>query len=339
MIGIGRRGFALGAAGLAAAALGRSAAAQSPTPVRIQLGWIANVEYGGIWEGLAKGYFKANGIDLSYTPGGPNAPQALVVIASGKAEFGFASWLPFLDAVAKGNKFVIVGAEFARDPLGIISLPRHPIRTAKDLVGAKILAQGTNEETIIDATLAMAKLPRKWKMIPTGFSPEPLLNGDADGYTAFETNQTITLEQMGMKRGKDFFFVSFYDLGFKEPTDLIVTTRAYLDAHRPVVLGFMKALARGWKDAAADPAGVAKLAVDKYGVDFGLNLKQQTREAELFVPLLRASPAQKNLLVMDRALVTGPMYEAARLTGRTNLPDVDSIVDFKIAEEANAGLW
>lgn len=335
---IGRRGLAVGGAALALAGIGRRAAADALTPVRTQLGWIANVEYGGIWLGLARGYFKANGIDLSYTPGGPNAPDALVVIASGKTDFGFASWLPFLDAVAKGNKFVIVGTEFARDPLGIISLPKRPIRTAKDIVGAKILAQGSNEETIIDATLAMAKLPRDWKMIPTGFSPEPLLAGDADGYTAFETNQTITLEKMGMKRGKDFFFVSFYDLGFKAPTDLIVTTREYLDAKRPVVLGFLKAMVHGWRDAAAEPAESAKLAVEKYGVDFGLDLAQQTREAELFVPLLRSSPTQRDLLVMDRALVTGPMYEAARATGRTNLPDVDAIIDFKIAEEANQGL-
>lgn len=335
---IGRRELAAGAAALALAGLGRRAFAQAPTPIRTQLGWIANVEYGGIWLGLERGYFKANGIDLSYAPGGPNAPQALVVIASGAAEFGFASWLPFLDAVAKGNKFVIVGAEFARDPLGVISLPKRPIRTAKDLVGAKILAQGSTEETTIDATLALAKLPREWKMIPTGFSPEPLLAGDADGYTAFETNQTITLEHMGMKRDKDFFFVSFYDLGFKTPTDLIVTTRELLDTKRPAVLGFLRALAHGWKDAAAEPATSAKLAVEKYGVDFGLDLAQQTREAELFVPLLRSSPAQHDLLVMDRDLVTGPMYDAARASGRTNLPNVDAIIDFKIAAEANQGL-
>ena len=327
---INRRSFLAGTA----AALAAPALAQSPVKLRVQCAWIANVEYAGIWEAMEHGYFRAAGVDVTAMPGGPNAPPAPVVVASGKAEIGYSTWMPFLDAVSKGNRFVMIAATFPRSPLGIISLPKRPLRKPADLVGAKILAQGSNEQSAVDATLALAGLPKQWTMVPTGFSPEPLLAGDADGYTAFEVNQTITLERMGLQRDKDFFFTRFDELGFKAYTSIAFTTQEILRAQRPAMLGFLKGLVKGWRDVEADPTGAAKLVVEKYGVDFGLDLAQQTRQAQLEIPLLKVAGQQK-LLVIDRALMAGPMTAAARATGRSVPEDLDSIADFRLAEEAN----
>ena len=333
---IRRRSFLAGtAAALASPASAPPASAQVLAKLAMQCGWIANVEYAGVWLGLEHGYFRAAGVDLTAMPGGPNAPPAPVVVASGKADVGYTTWLPFLDAVAKGNRFVMIGATFPRSPLGIISLPKKPLRKPADLVGARILAQGANEQSSIDATLALAGLPKQWTMIPTGFSPEPLLAGDADGYTAFEVNQTITLERMGLKRDQDFFFTSFHELGFQTYAGIAFTTQDVLRARRPVLLGYLKGLVRGWKDVMADPPAAAKLVVDKYGVDFGLDLAQQTRQAQLEIPLMKVA-GQQGILELNRQAVAGPMTAAARATGRTVPDDLDSIADFRLAEEANA---
>ncbi|SEP82678.1 ABC-type nitrate/sulfonate/bicarbonate transport system, substrate-binding protein [Faunimonas pinastri] len=328
------------AAGAAAAPfLGKSVLAAALKKVRVQIGWIANAEYAGLWVGLEKNYFKDAGLDVSVTPGGPNAPDPLVVVAGGEADIGYTSWLPFLDAVAKGNDYVLFAAGFQSSPLGIISLARKPILTAKDLVGARILAQGPNEKTSIDATLALAGLPKDWTMVPTGFSPEPLVAGDGDGYTAFATNQTITLEKMGLVRDKDFFFRSFDELGFKSYAELAFCTRDYLAKNRQTLVDYVKANIKAYRDNEKDPAYAAKLAVDKYGADYGLDLEQQTRLNELQIPIIRPNndPSFK-ILTMNKDEVTGPMYAAAKASGRTNLPDVDKIFDFSIAEEAHASL-
>ena len=66
--------------------IGRTAFAADLQKVSVQFGWLANVEYAGIFMGLEKGYFKAEGIELAYAAGGPNAPDPLVVVAAGKAE-------------------------------------------------------------------------------------------------------------------------------------------------------------------------------------------------------------------------------------------------------------
>ena len=324
----------------AAATLAAPAVRAQAKPIRVAIGWINNVEYAGVWLGLEKGYFKQEGLEVTTLPGGPNAPPPPVTVASGGAEIGYGNWLPYLDALARGNDFVLVAGTFPVSPLGILSLPGKPILKAADIVGKKILAQGPNERTAIDATLALNNLPKQWEFVPAGFSPEPLLAKAGDGYTAFGTNQAVTLEvKMNMVRGKDFFFTSFDSMGYRYYTNLVFVKRDWLAANRPIVLGYLKGLTRGWMENAKDPAYAAKLCVTKYGADLGLDLKQQTRQNELQIGMLK-NPDKPNLplLVLDKDTITGPMYAAAKASGRDKLPEIDKLCDFSLMEEVHASL-
>jgi ABC-type nitrate/sulfonate/bicarbonate transport system substrate-binding protein len=331
-----RRNLAPLALGAAGAALPWRRALAQAARVRLQLGWIPNAQYAGEWIALERGHFTRRGIALEWFPGGPNALPAPVVLAAGRADIGYTAWFPLLDAVIRGNDIVMIAAVFPNNPLGIISLPRRPIRTAADLVGARILAQGPNEKTAIDATLGLANLPVRWTQVPAGFSPEPLLAGEGDGYTAFSTNQTITLERMGLVNGRDFHFVSFDQLGFRSYGAVLGTTRAYLQSNRAQVVGFLRAIMQGWEENEADTTLAPRLAVEKYGRDLGLDLRQQTRMNELQIPLAKYAEAGKPRLSISRADVEGPLYAAARATGRSNLPDPGRLCDFDIVAEANA---
>ena len=175
-------------------------------------------------------------------------------------------------------------------------------------------------------------------MVTTGFSPEPLLAGDGDGYTAFATNQTITLEKMGLKNGKDFFFVSFDSLGLHRYDDIIFAKRSYVEANRATVVGFLRGFIKGLKENAKDMKGAAELVVKKYGVDYGLDVAQQIRENELqesfFYP---AGNPSHPLLSVDKDVISGVLYAGARASGRTKLPDPDKIADYSLAIEASKG--
>ncbi|MFI5003131.1 MAG: ABC transporter substrate-binding protein [Reyranellales bacterium] len=336
-----RRDFmrATGAMALAGT-IGAPNAQAEAKAIRVALGWINNVEYAGLWMALENGYFKKEGLEVKTLPGGPNAPPPPVTVAAGGAEFGYGTWLPYLDAVGRGNDFVLVAGTFPVSPLGIISLAGKPILKAADIVGKKILAQGPNERTAIDATLALNNLPKTWEFVPAGFSPEPLLSKAGDGYTAYGTNQAVTLEvKMNMVRGKDFFFTSFDSMGYKTFANLVFVQRAYLQSDRPTVVKFLRALTRGWTEDLKDPAVAAKLAVSKYGADLGLDLKQQTRQNELQFAMLKnpAKPDQP-LLMLDRDAIAGPMYAAAKASGRDKLPEVDKLADFSVMQEVHASL-
>jgi ABC-type nitrate/sulfonate/bicarbonate transport system substrate-binding protein len=124
----------------AAALLPRPAAAQARMRMTMALNWIPNVPFAGLWIALERGDFAAEGVEARFTPGGPNAPDSLVALAAGNAQLSIANWLPFLDAVARGNDFVIIGATYARSPGALCSMARRPVREPRDLVGATVLA-------------------------------------------------------------------------------------------------------------------------------------------------------------------------------------------------------
>ena len=313
----------------------RAAHAQTLSPITVALSWLPNVEYAGLWIASERGYFRNEGLEMHFLTGGPNAPLAPVTVASGRAEIGYATWLPFLDAVQKGNDFVGLGATFPVSPVGVLSLAAKPIRSAKDINGSKLLVAGPNERAAIEATLKLNKLPVQYTPVPAGFSPEALVEKAGDGYVGYATNQVITLEKMGLVRDKDFYFTSLDSLGFKAAAAIVFTTRKTLETSRPRIVSFMRALVKGWQDEEKDPDAGARLAVEKFGRDLGLDMKQQSAQALAQNRLLH-DPSEPDLplLALSEKNVAGPMYATAQAAGRSNLPNPKRLFDFDAIREA-----
>jgi ABC-type nitrate/sulfonate/bicarbonate transport system substrate-binding protein len=348
---LGRRQFLAGAAGaLGVAAFGGlsalygspSAAASTPKAtetVKIALGWIKNVEFAGIWLAEAKGYFQAQGINVDVIAGGPNAPDPTVSVAAGNANIGDSSDMTTLiEAITKGNDFVFIGATFQVDPACIVSLPEHPVRTPKDLVGIKFLGQ-QGVQTDINAVLKLAHLPVKYDFIPVGYTPEPLVQHQGQAYSAFVTNEVITLEQQGLKAGKDFIITTWTQLGLPSYSDIYFASKKYIDANRDTVVRFMTAVCQGWEEnMKLSPDVAAKLAVNTYGTGLGLNMKQQILENEAQIPYIKsAQTAKHGLLWVDEAELGGAMYKALKASGVSNLPPVADIIDTSILSDVYGG--
>jgi ABC-type nitrate/sulfonate/bicarbonate transport system substrate-binding protein len=297
------------------------------------LGWVPNVEYANLWIALDRHFFAEQGIHLKYLPGGPNVPQPVIEIAADEANLGDSDWLPLVDALMHGNDFVILASLFPIAPTGLISLPRRPVRKPADLVGMRLLVQGPAERRVLDATFRLNHLPLDYKFVPVGFSPEALLTGAGDAYYCFVTNQPLTLQDMGLKEGTDFFVTRMYDLGYRVPSALLITRRQTLEEHRDLLTGFLTALLRARAINVRDPEYAATLAVTRYGGDLGLDLKQQTRLNELQIPL-EVSPSNGLPFWISEDDLTGSMYKVAAVTGHAKLPDSRLLLDNSLLKEA-----
>ncbi|MGC2659136.1 MAG: ABC transporter substrate-binding protein, partial [Bryobacteraceae bacterium] len=178
-----RRRFLTAGAGLAACAPWlNSCTSANRHDLIFALGWVPNVEYADLWVAIDKGYVAAEHLSLKVWPGGPNAPQPVIEVAARQAHIGEAEWLPLLDAILRGNDFVIIASIFPVHPAGLMSLPRRPVRTVADLPHCRFLVQGPSERTAIEATFKLNRLAPDYQLIPVGFSPEALLNGAGDAY-------------------------------------------------------------------------------------------------------------------------------------------------------------
>lgn len=308
--------------------------------VRQANGWINNVEFGGIWVALENGYFTENGVDPTFLQGGPNAPAPPVAVAAGDAQLGQdPSMLRIFQAMAEsGEDYVLFGTQFQTSPQGVISLPDRPVRTAEDLVGIKFLGQ-PGAEALVTAALKLGGFDENdYEFIPAGFTPEPLIEGQGGAYSAFLTNQPLILEEQGLVNGEDFITATWDDLGLPLYSNVMFAPRAYLEENHDVVVRFMRGLIKGWEVNEDDPEVAARLAVEKYGVDLGLDLNQQIRENETQIPLHRGPlTEEKGLFWIDPDLVESKMYPVLEAIGVDPLPSFEGRIDLTILEDAFDG--
>jgi ABC-type nitrate/sulfonate/bicarbonate transport system substrate-binding protein len=339
----GRRMLALAVApGLGLAGGGLRAADSSagrPGTIRTALSWIPNHQFAGMWIALDRGWFDAAGVKVEWRPGGPNTPNPVERVASGEVQFGQqANPRPVLEAIVRGNDFVVVGSRFQRQPGGLLSLAKAPVREPKDMVGKRIIGPTPTDARTIETALKANKLPADFTFVPGGTDPQALLDGQADAMVAFATNQPLALEAKGLVKDKDFFHRTWDELGVPGYSNFLFVPRRWLDENRDLMVRYLRAEIRGWKENERDPALGAQLAADKFGAEFALDRKRELRSNQLQIPMLHSEDTQRNgLFWVNRDRLAGPVYDALRAGGVERLPDVDRILDMSVLKSAHAG--
>jgi ABC-type nitrate/sulfonate/bicarbonate transport system substrate-binding protein len=246
---IDRRRF-LGLMGAAAAypALTRSAAAE--TPFNFQASWINDAEFAGYFLALDKGYYKDEGLDVTYFSGGPDVIPESTIIA-GKADLTLTTPDTTIKAIVEqGAPFKIIGAQYQKNPIGIVSLAKNPIREPKDLIG-KTLAVPPVNVISVEAMLKISGVDRaEVNIVPYAYDPTPLIKGEIDASLDFTTNVPFTIQQAG-EEATSFLL---YDFGFTIFNDTVVVTEETLKAKRKEIVAFLKASKKGWEENLVDPA-------------------------------------------------------------------------------------
>ena len=236
------------ATGLAAAPLlGR---AQALRPLTLQAAWINDAEFMGYYVAMEKGWYAAEGLDLKYLPGGPDViPEASVL--SKKADVALSTVETVIKAITTQRApLVIIGAQYQKNPIGIVSLASKPIRTPADMVGKTIAVPPVNRLTV-EAVLKLNGIDKsKVRIVPYAYDPTPLLKGEIDASLDFTTNVPYTIKTKGQDA------VSFLLADFKLPlyNDVVVVTKDVLASRRRDLVAFLRASRKGWDENFKDPA-------------------------------------------------------------------------------------
>jgi ABC-type nitrate/sulfonate/bicarbonate transport system substrate-binding protein len=247
-----RRSFLQTAAVLGAASplLARS---QAGAKLTLQAAWVNDAEFMGYFIALDNGYYKAEGLDVRYLSGGPDViPEASLL--SRKADVALTTVETAIKAITDQKApLVIIGAQYQKNPVGIVSLASKPLKTPADLVGKTIAVPPVNRLTV-EAMLKLNGIDKsKVRIVPYAYDPTPLIKGEIDGSLDFTTNVPFTIKS----KGKDA--VSFLLADFKLPlfNDVVVVTQDTLKNRRKDLVAFLRASRKGWvenfKDTAAYP--------------------------------------------------------------------------------------
>ncbi len=295
----------------------------------LRLPWVENVEFAGSYIADTNGYYKADGFSsFTLIGGGPTATPVETDLLAGKALFGISSPDLAASAVARGGAGIkIVGAQFQKNPFAMLSMADKPIRTPQDMIGKKIGVQALNESLWAAFLKANHINPNSITKVPVQFDPLPLTTGVVDGWVAYITNEPIILRSKGFK----VVTFLFADHGYPLVGDVYEASDKTIKERRNVVKAFLRAQIRGWKKALADPALGARLAVEKYGKNLGLNVAEQTQESKTQNTLVLTDDTKKNgLFTMTPELIAKNI--ATLKLGGTNVT-AEQLFDFSVLTE------
>jgi NitT/TauT family transport system substrate-binding protein len=235
------------------------ALAQGKAKVNMQLGWILGGNQ--IGEVVAKqlGYYDVEGLDLAIQPGGPSI-DGVAIVASGRFEVGQVSSSPSnMIAVSQDIPIKVFAVGLQQHPYTFFSLKKNPIRTPQEMIGKKIGIQPTGM-VLLEALLAKNKIDKKQlNIIPIGNDLTPLLTGQVDAATGWQTN-TSALKPFGADRVD----LRLWDTGVRLYALPYYATVESIRSKPETLVRFLRATARGWAFANKNRDQAVDMLIKEY---------------------------------------------------------------------------
>jgi ABC-type nitrate/sulfonate/bicarbonate transport system substrate-binding protein len=239
----------MGSGAIAALTSGIARNALAVEKFNFQSIWLNDPEFIGYMIAIDNGYYAAQGLSVNYIPGGPDViPEAALL--SGKADISLTNLTGAVKAWEKGAQLRVIGTQYQKSPVGVISLEKANIKGPKDLVGKTVACPPLSLPTF-QAVLKIAGVPRdQVRVVPFTFDPTPLVRGDIDAVVEFVTELPFLIEQKG---GKKTSYFLFWDVGLPLFIDLVTVTSDTLKAKRSQLVKFLRASRQGWIENNNDP--------------------------------------------------------------------------------------
>jgi NitT/TauT family transport system substrate-binding protein len=230
--------------------------AQTLTKASLRLKWLPQTQFAGFYLAKARGYYAAEGIDLTINPGGPNLLTENLV-ATGADTFGLSGGTDSVFAARdKGLPVVCVGVSHQVTPFVFVSRIDGPVKALTDFRGKTVTTWFTGANYVLLGMLAQAGIRQSdLTLQPQQVSMTPFIDGQSDVATATVYNEYYTLmTRMGADKLRRFVPE---DYGVTFPRDTVITGEATAKDKPELVRGFLRASIRGWREALRDPkAGV-----------------------------------------------------------------------------------
>jgi NitT/TauT family transport system substrate-binding protein len=297
--------------------------------VRVQLQWFDQAQFIGLYVAAHEGFFKREGLDVQITPGGYQTNPVLQV-RNGQADIGLATGDRVLIEAAERADMKAIGTVFNRSLAAFMSKRSARISSPRDLRGKKVgVYVGFDTENILHSLLRKHNVPENSLTIVPAASVQAFINGELDAFPVYVINEPLSMQDQGIEVN----LMRPEDYGIEYYSDTYFTTERYWRAHRPALVKFMRAAARGWEFAEQRPDQALAIM---YEVARNVPRSEAPHQkAMLMVALqyLRAGE-KKQLFYMSRdrwEAMEASLHDIGRIKTTGN---VSSLCDFDLVSEA-----
>ena len=225
-------------------------AAAAQTKIVFGTDWLAEAEHGGFYQALAKGFYKAHGLDMTIKQGGPqtNPPQQ---VALGLVDIQISSGsFAAMAMVQQSIPVVAVAAFFQKDPEVLISHPGAGSDTIAAMKGKPIMISAANR------TGSWLFLKAKYgftddQIRPYNFSVLPFLADPKAIEIGFVSSEPYQVEKaLGAKPVVNLLA----DNGYDSYSNVLLVRSSMVQRQPGAVRAFIEASVEGWQSYLQDPA-------------------------------------------------------------------------------------
>jgi NitT/TauT family transport system substrate-binding protein len=239
--------------------------ATAQTKVRFTLDWIPGATHGAFLIALQKGYYKAEGLDVTIDRGKGSA-EVVRQLASNVYDMGFPDINVVMDFNSKNpdQAFPVLMSGYEEAPAAIIMMKSSGITEPKQLNGKK-LGSAPNDSTfklfpIFAKQAGIDVSTMQIQNIDPSLREVLLVQKKVDAIPGQIFNSLLELKAKGVP-ASDISYFMYKDYGLELYGNSVAASRQFLKEQPDAVKGFIRATIKGLKDMAADPEQAVKAAI------------------------------------------------------------------------------
>jgi len=243
-----------------------------------------------------QGWFAEQGLEVELSLS-KNVVDAIRRVAANECDFGYADFSVVTRYAAERPDTAphLLYSIFDRSPAAIVTWKESGIRSVAGLAGKTLAATvGDGAYQLFPAFCRANQIdPKSIKVLEVGLEERETVMHErkVDGALGFDSTILFKLVHLGARRDA-FNFLHYADAGLPLYSNGIIVSQQALAKHETRIAGLLRACARGWRSALANPAAMlATLAKAQPGADMALEAErfEWIREQQILTANVRRS--------------------------------------------------
>ncbi|MBE0669453.1 MAG: ABC transporter substrate-binding protein [Anaerolineales bacterium] len=226
------------------------------TPVTVQLQWIHQAQFAGLYAADQNGYYAEEGLAVTFVPGGSGV-DSLQPLVDGSAQFGTATADQILLARVEGKFVKAFAVIYRRSPAVFMALKSSGITRPQDFVGKTIRLPAPNAPTLHAMMANLGISQNQYSEVDLPSDVEEFASGRVPVWGAYVNALAISVQRAGHEINiiyPDDYGVHFY-------SDTLIATDDFIANNPDLVRRFLRASLKGWTFAVENPEKVGPMVL------------------------------------------------------------------------------